>query len=267
MTDTNTAAIIELASVAERARIGIRKTADGREFIIVTGENSESSVEWLTGYKEAPQRITAHKHFDEGESLARYVNTYKDENTVLFAGLSSNTVKALIDYHGKDEPATVDHTAVWSLQHSPEFITWNAMNKKYQTQDDFIRFLEENAADVVQPSPAGVLEMCRDFGGLLEVKFGRMTNLANGDKAIQYTTTTNLKASISVPQMLTLNIPIYRGEERVNIQTYFRYRNNEQGVFFAHEFHRLEPIKEAAFRQAVTACAEACGLTPFYGAV
>lgn len=259
MDTTNDAkSIIEAA----RAQIEVKTLADGTQVAAVP---QGFSIQTLTKHLPVASRIVANKSFHDGDSLARYVQRYKDADSLLIASITASKVVTLLDYHSAEAPAAVDHSATWQVRHSDEFTEWSKLNGRLTEQAEFIRFLEEHVSDIVSPDPASILELAKDFSAMKSVKFQSAKRLDNGDRNLQYVEETGTKSGIEIPQKLTLSMPIYYGEEPVQFQAWFRYRIADGGLTLGYEFHRIEPVKQAAFKAAVHRVAELAGLDPFYG--
>lgn len=149
MIDVN--AIVAEAREAERLSQAIRKTEDGREFLI----GPEGEINWLTDKEEAPQFVKAAPVFSEAVSLAAYVARFAETSTPLMAAsISLLEVRVTLDYPTKDGPTRGQHSASWKLSESPEFKTWSAVAGKSMSQEAFMRFLEENTLEIVSPDAA-----------------------------------------------------------------------------------------------------------------
>lgn len=69
----------------------------------------------------------------------------------------------------------------------------------------------------------------------------------------------------AVPEQIKLRIPLFYGEEPLDVVLLFRYRMKEGGLQLGYEFHRLKPVLDAAFRSAAVRVAEASGLPAHFG--
>lgn len=269
------AAIIEAA----RETGDVLELKDGRQVIVTTSPGARVHEVAKPVHPPLPTRLVIGRTFHEGDSFGRYVARYKQSGTQLIANLNTAQVVALIDYPDEDQasgevalaavggiPAR-EHMARWTLPYSEAFAAWNKHNGKMLEQTDFLAFLEENVGDVMRPDPARILELVKDFAAVKTTSFQSSRRLDNGDRSLQYVTETNTKAGIEIPQRLYFKMPIYLGEEEVEFSAWFRTRIDAGALYLGIEFHRIEPIKQAAFRQAVTRIAEIAGLDPQYGEI
>lgn len=252
---------------AARTEVKVVKTADGREVAIAPPGFAVHTVSAPVN-KPLPERIVATRTFHEGDSFGRYVHAYKGGASQLIADITANKVVALLDYPSPNASGDVparEHVAIWPVPFSEEFKVWSAFQGKYHPQTGFLEFLEENLSEIVTPEPADILELVKDFDAIQTVKFNSKKRLDNGDFTLNYSSDTQVKGGVSLPRKLTLEMPIYLGEQPVRFEAWFRTRIEEGSLHLMLQFHRIEPVKIAAFRQAVTRAAETAGLDPQYG--
>lgn len=245
---------------AIRANAAPTRLRDGREVILVPQGYNVKEV----AVAPIADRVIAKRRFHDGNSLAAYVNRFKAPETILVADINQRAVSVALDYHG-EAVGPVDHTATWVMQHSQEFEQWSRFEGKLHEQAEFVRFLEENALDVVSPEPAKLLDLCRDFEAIKTVQFKASKRLDNGDREFTYAESTGTSDRIAVPQKLTLSMPIFYGEPAIEVTALFRYRMKEGGLQLGYEFHRIKPVIDAAFRLASARVAEEAGLPAHFG--
>jgi hypothetical protein len=231
--------------------------------------------------KRLPTRNQQEHTFDDADSLIAYVNRYSvARRGLLVADIDHGIAKVTLDYIDPDsdnaavddrgdcfEVAACDHTAKIQLRASDEFLEWNKWEGSLHEQEDFILFLEENAADVIHPDAASLLEMARDFSAVTSQSFKSSRRLESGDRAFQFVSDTNVTSSVKVPQRIKIRIPIYLGEEPIDLELKFRYRAGEGGLKFGYEFHRIQSVKRAAFRHLIARVADETGLRMHYGRI
>ena len=263
---------------AARQQADVKTLANGSE-VIVTPEGSQVHKLSTPPHAALPTRLVARRVFHDGDSFARYVGRYKQAGSQLIADIDAGKVVAVLDYPDDSQakfealeagelPAPIpsrEHVAEWPVRHSEAFDAWSAINCKLIAQADFLRFLEENVGEVVKPDPARILELVKDFSAVKTDRFESSKRLQNGDASLVYVTETNVKQGLEVPQKLTLRMPIYHGEEEIEFDAWFRYRVGNGALFLGIEFHRIVPVKQAAFRAAVARTFDTAGLDAFYG--
>ncbi len=207
---------------------------------------------------------------DNRASLSAYVNRFSAPCSVLLADYDAGAIKAMLDYHGDSGEGELaagarEHICTLKLRPSEEFTRWSAIEGKTLSQAEFAQFLEENACDVIDPEPAVMIEISRDLEATQGVTFKSSTRLENGDRAFVYENETRVKGDIRVPREFTLDIPLFDGEQPVQLRCAFRYRINGGGLDMGFEWRRVEYQRRAYFAQIATLAAEETGLPVFAG--
>ncbi|MFC0633269.1 DUF2303 family protein [Brevundimonas balnearis] len=204
---------------------------------------------------DPPARIRQSVTLQTVDSLVDYVDRFKTKDTVLFADIRQSSIAALIDYHGPGEAAHVDHKATMILPFSEEWKTWTAIDGKMMDQLTFARFLEENAVDVVAPSGADLLEVCRDLQAKRKVDFRKAVRTNTDNENFEYTdetTATAKSGGVEVPSKFQLKVPVYFGGETVSLFAFLRWNLVETSLQLGVKLHRAEHVRQAVFKQIVT---------------
>lgn len=267
---------VESIITAARQQAEVKTLQNGGE-IIVTPAGSVVHTLSKSPHPPLPTRLITRRVFHDGDSFARYVGRYKQDGSQLIADIDNGRVVAVLDYPDDTQaefsaeaaPGAIpgrEHVAEWPVRYSEAFGIWNAMSGKLHPQADFLRFLEENVGDVSQPDPARILELVKDFSAVKTDRFESSKRLQNGDAALVYITETNVKQGLEVPQQLHMTMPIYHGEDEHKLTAWFRYRIANGQLMLGIEWHRIEPVKQAAFRAAVARTVEIAGIDPHFGA-
>lgn len=265
--------ISELTLAAGLAPVLI-PAAEGREYVALPTGNGAYKLEQITSPNKAevllPKSVIQHVQLQTTSSMIEYVNRFKNADTVLFADINSNSILAILDYHNAPEAnlntagkegvnlsskasAQLNtHRAQLHLPFSQEWITWSDQSGSLLSHVDFATFIEENGVDVVVPDGASLLEMCRD----LQVKAGMKVN-----SSIRHGDTTNFefqkgddvttKENMQLPVSITLQIPVYFGEESVSINAFIRRKVIDGRLMLGFVLSRAENIRQAEFQKIV----------------
>jgi uncharacterized protein YfdQ (DUF2303 family) len=263
-----------VAELARKAAVQLLKGADGREYVAHAG--SVEVIELPGCFQPAPQRIRQSVSIHAKDSFTDYVIAYAGARTRIFADINFGKFVAILDYHwaNEDEPDDecraqhLDHRVTFTLQESEEWKRWRSISGKMFPQEDFVRFLEENAADIAEPSGADLLEICRDFRAHRNVKFAKALRLQSGEESFEYIEEIRGVAksgSINVPNMFQLRIPVYFGEPAAEVRAFLRFRLDP--FTLGIELHRPEPIKQAVFQAIGRDIAEKTERPLHYGAI
>lgn len=225
-----------------------------------------SIPDWL------PNHISAHPIFDDRVSLEAYVKRFSTRESLLMADYDAGRVTALLDWHRDnqhdDSPCQRNHnqhSATLKLRNSEEFGRWDAMESKLVPQNEFAEFLDENASDIHEPSPAEMLEVSRDLEVIVGSTFRSKTRLHNGDRVFTYEAETQTRGEVKVPTEFSLNVPLYHGEPPIILNAKFRYRPTANALMMGFVWHRVEYQRQAVFRQIAHAVGENTGLPAHFG--
>lgn len=261
MIDVN--AIQETAREAERLALAVRKTEDGREYTY----DVKGNLLWLTSKVEAPQFIRGNAVFSEAASLAAYVARFRETSSPIMVALAGEkVVKVTLDYPTSAGPTRNAHVAHWQLTESLEFKTWSSVAGKPMTQEAFMRFLEENTAEIVSPDPAKILELVSDFEEIKTVTFKSSRRLQNGLRELVYTEKDGSGAGgrAALPEKIELEMPVFRGEGLFEITALLRYRIDDGALKLWFDLHRVATVYDRAFTDAALSVAKQLQLEPMF---
>lgn len=269
-------------------------TEEAIQLLIDTGKSlakpqtftAKDGVEWLlapdgkltaviprehTYLAERPVRIEQAVKVGDAASFLSYHALYSDENSRAFAERDSNSIRAVLDYHkSNDKTARFGkHTLTLVLRHTEEWQKWTKSNGKPMEQAEFAEFLEENAPDVVFPSAADMLEMATTLQATIDVQFKKAYNLQSGAVELRYEENINGrfgKGEVVVPKSFKISIPVYDGQDAVQIEAMFRFRIRGEKLSLHYQLLHLDRWKRDAFN-AVVAEIAAGGVTVFNGSL
>ncbi|MEQ8931605.1 MAG: DUF2303 family protein [Nitratireductor sp.] len=220
-----------------------------------------------------PPRIEQSLQTDDAQSLMTYTNRFSDTRSILIADVDALTVTAVLDWHFSNNgtfESTLNaqpckHKATLKLRRSEEFKRWSAMEGILHDQMAFAEFLDENAQDIIDPDPADMIEVARELEATQGVAFKAATRLQTGERSLRYETETHTKGDIKVPTQFTLQIPLFQGEEPVDIKASFRFRPQPDGLKLGFVWRRVDYRIQAEFAQIATRVAENTGLPVMFG--
>lgn len=246
---------------------------DGRRFVALPKSFEMKDV---TDPRLAAARLPiipeARVTVDEKQALIDYVNRFGGADTVVFADVDKGCLEAVIDWHAAGAPGEPcasgarRHVATLSLRRSEEFTRWDAAEGEWTPQDEFARFLEENAGDIVEPEAADMIEIARDLSASTGGQFRSKIDLTSGDRVFTYTKETTVEERLRVPRGFVLAIPIYQGEAPMSLNALFRFRvAGDKGLHLAFEWRRVRFQELALFRQIAHDVADATGKPVYLG--
>jgi len=260
---------LETVLAAARLADPVITADDGRQHVILP---KDFKLAELPDQGLLPPWVQSRVTVDDRSSLVAYANRHSTENSALIADFDKGTISARLDWHPHNAHANHGyaapdrHSVTLKLRWSEEFSRWNAMAGKFQPQDEFARFLEENAGDVGFPEAATMIEISRDFEATVGQTYKSSVRLDNGDRRLVFESDTKAQNGVVIPQKFTLSIPIYNGEEPDVLTCLFRWRAAGGGaVMLGFEWHRVEYQRRAHFAQIAYAAAEETGLPVYMG--
>jgi uncharacterized protein YfdQ (DUF2303 family) len=160
-----------------------------------------------------------------------------------------------------------DFRAVYQVELSREFDKWIRNNKQPMEQEQFAIFLEDNIADVCDPSGETLLSIALTLQAKNEVNFSTSRRLDNGQ--VQFTYTENIDAragtgSIEIPREFTIGLRLFKNGEGYKIRARLKYRLGAGKVKFWYELDRPENSIEDAFKAYIKQAGDT-GLTVLIG--
>ena len=258
MSDENTSLLVD----AERLiRSGTIFTSSAEvPFLVVPDGYTLRDTEAL---QKAPRRIRERLQFGTVEAFIAYVGRWSSERSVIFANEDTRILRAVLDYHQKDEPAWCDHSAFFTAQLSREAEAWTRNNGKPLEQIQFAEFLEERIADVVEPAGAELLERALKLQFIQQAVFGSALRLQSGEFQLQYSME-NQKGTVELPEKIALGIPLFRSGKAYRIEARLRYRLKDNKVVFICKLVEIERAIEHAFAEIVSEVHQALPIVRLY---
>lgn len=216
-------------------------------------------IENLEVFQVAPNRVIANNTFVSAASFSAYLSRHYEDRMFLTASADRAELVAIIDYHQprfSDPYAKAgfcDHKAKFKARRSDKLKAWLAMTGKPLTQIEFGLFLEERAVDVIKPDAASVMEMVMKFEATKKVDFKSSQRLSDGSRQFTYVEDNQARGGITLPDRLTIFVPVYQGMEPQPIEFLLRYRIQDAALRFVIEMHDKQEVLDEAFNRCVDA--------------
>lgn len=207
-------------------------------------------------------------------SFVAYVNAHKAAGTTIGWTVGASThelpsVLAVLDGHGTDAPGWGRHTAALEFKYSRQFNAWHGISGKAHDQATIAEFVEERIGDIAQPSGGELFEMVRAFTVSRNIQYSAAMNLNSGAVDLVYRNADETAANpstVRVPEVFTLAIPIFAGDDRVAVSVRFRYRLQDGGkLSITFKLTQIEDVIEAAVLARVAAIEKGTGIAPLRG--
>jgi uncharacterized protein YfdQ (DUF2303 family) len=280
--DLTADAINVLLTRLDKSAVGLA-LQDGREAVIIPAGHKVEMVNPLTPILS--NRIAATVLMHDQASFIAYINRYKTEATQLFAEpgfLSGGTAKmqAVMDYHraaangtgektDKDSKSTnanyTAHVANFVPRYSEAWTRWQAATKEPMEQAELAEFIEENRADIVDPSAAQMLDIVRTFKVKKDSEYDSLTYQADGAVKLHYSERVQQQGSTLFPEKLAIGIPVYFRGEVFKVGVFARFKLGGGKVRFQLKLDRDDVIEDEAFKAMIETVTGAVGIGAYLG--
>lgn len=278
---------------------------DGRSVHDLT-EAHRKAAEFL---KPARRKGTA--RLADLDSLVKWAMRFKGETTALFASpdLEKPTLTCIADYHeagpvslapdGDPTARHCAHRAIYDFPLSDEWKAWMAIAGEALDKDAMGEFIEANAKDILDPTPAILKGVPSDknqqwensliqTAAKIDGHFGQLKQLLTMSRSFQVHETSNVTVTtnrdtgeaniqflnehkapdgkpLSVPNLIIVAIPVFRNGALYRFPVRFRYRKSGPTIKFILTPYNPERSFEDAFKEAVTTATEKTDLPVFHG--
>lgn len=273
MTNLDAGAIKEVADLATAATEP-SLVEPGKLYVVIA--DGGPKVLDFTGdqYRTAPVRKIGRTVVRDVASFAAYWAKHnQDGRSEVYADRASLTATAVLDAHGPAGPEDTgwgQHRLVLQLKHSSAFMAWKGADGRDMPQEQFAEFLEDNRADIRQPSAAEMLEVAQSIQAATKVDFAAGFRLVDGQRRLAYTETVESRAGakgeLAIPAEIVLAVPVFEGAKEADVITArFRHRINGGQLRLSYRLDRPDDVVDAAFEGVVAEVAEQCTATVMRG--
>lgn len=277
----------------------------GRQAIDLTSMH-RTALEFM-----APTRRRGTARLRDLDSLCLWANRFKSSNSVLFADptMTAPRLTCIADYH-VEGPESVEptgdpharhcaHRGVYDFPVSDEWKAWTQHTREAMDKDALGDFIETNAKDIMDPTPAiidgkptATLESWEtrmiDTADRIGGRFGQLVQLLQISRRFQVYEASELTVTgnrdtgeqsiqflnehkdaegkpLRTPNLLIIAIPVFLNGPLYRMAVRFQYRKAGASVIFKLTPYNPEKVFEAAFDEAITKAAEETGMPVFQG--
>jgi hypothetical protein len=154
---------------------------------------------------------------------------------------------------------------------SSEAMRWAKASGTYMAQQDFAEFCELNLETFSSPDAATILEIAQTFQAKSTVDFSSAVRLSSGaiklKREEQINATAGERADISIPEVLTVAMPLFKYGKAYAVKARLRYRIVDSAVRLSVLLVDPEMAIEHAFKEVVDEVSSLLGMPVFYGKV
>lgn len=253
----------------------------------------------LAPYMKNPERKKGTLYIQSSQSFIDVVNRFKYENSALFLNKQNNRLEAVFDYNKPSggEAMFGEHRAIYDFPLSEQWQRWTQKSGEAMSQMEFAEFLSDNIVDVLPALPreaqdgeseadANLRDLIESIGGKCagpaeirnvangiefnaEQKVIQGYNLDTGETQITYeerhTPGKNMGASVKVPNMFLIGIPVFEDGGIYRLPVRLKYRLRSGAISWSFEIYREEKAIKDALVGAANEVKEGTGLPLYFG--
>lgn len=241
------------------------KILERGDLVLVADGDGKQRVVDLDDYADSPRRTVAARSVRDAASFNRYIEKHgSSDRTEVYADRDGSNVVAVIDAHRGDDTTERAgrglHRVTLDLRHTPAWTAWEKF-QGYHDQASFAEFVEEHAAEFIEPDAATMLEIASTFHAKRGVEIASATKLSSGEVQVAYAESDKVKAGqkgqLSFPDRFVVGLQPYQGGESYKVTALLRYRIEGGALRLGYTLLRVDVILEDAFKDVLTEVADA----------
>lgn len=202
----------------------------------------------------APTRKHGTVHLGDVGSFIAYVREQADPlSCYIFADPDTRTLTAVLNENSSADAEAAgwrDFRAVCKAELSREFAGWLRNDKTAMEQEAFAIFLEDNIADIVEPSGETMMAVALTLEAKTEVSFSSARRLDNGQVQLSYSENIDARAAagaVEIPREFAIGVRLFKNGDAYKVKARLKYRLASGKVKFWYELDRPENVIEDAF--------------------
>lgn len=253
------------------AAIGTERVGDSVHLLVPPSFQHMDITGLVEKAATTPNRKRGHVQLKDLPSLLSYcADQASMASGYIYADTDSRAITAVFNDQRHILPGWRDHRATFKAEFTPEFARWSQNNGKDMGQTEFAEFVEDNLADITEPSAQALLEVATTIQAKTGINFSSAKRLQDGQTQITYTE--NIEASagaggaMQIPKDFALGLRIFRNGEGYRLRARLKYRLHAGAVKFRYELDRPERAVEDAFAGYVAELREKSGYVVLLGA-
>lgn len=246
-------------------------------YVLTVPLNGEHHIIDLEHALDNPRRKKGTVTLHEAESFAAYVNKHKlADVTEIYADVTAQSVVAVInddapqlDGAGDSAAGWRDHRAVLALKRTDPWNIWRGIDGHMLGQVAFAEHIEANAADIVEPDAATMLELAQTLEVKKDVEFKSSNLLANGQRQLTFheklTEAGGANGTLEIPKEIVLGIAPFEIGGAYKVTARFRYRMADGRLTLGIKIDRPEDVIRSAFKDVIDTISDQTDLDLLYG--
>lgn len=205
-----------------------------------------------------PATVRAEPTFATVDSFCSYLAKHALPETELYGSDIRGVVTAVIDAHrGAGKPAGHElHQALLRLTFDTDWTDWTTNAGKWLSQTEFADFIDDHLHNIVDPTPAVMLDLAQHFTAKKSVTFKSSQRLKDGSTGLSYvedtTASAGAKGTIEIPDLFTIGVPVYSRRDPWKITARLRYKIHDGGgLSLCYRLDRPDDVRRRAFDDVV----------------
>lgn len=209
--------------------------------------------------EDAPHHVSGTVAMNDTESFLEYWKRQSSAGqSYIYGSMEPGQFVAVLNEHGLQDPDWRDHRCVYKLEHSREFRTWAAQDRKaFDGNEAFALWLEDNLVDITDPEPSRMMELALNFRVKQINNFGKVLRLQDGNVQLEYTSEVDGNSSgvskaesMKMPELFKIRIPVFKGLQATvyDFEARFRFRLLSGSLKIWYELVRPHKVVERAFK-------------------
>lgn len=247
------------------------KAGNATFMVVPPGYTHQNISDAIERSQLAPNRKRGTAHLGSLDSLIQLcADQQAAANAYIYADPDARVITAVFD-DSRDRAGWREHRAIFAAEYTPEFRRWIDNNgaDKAKGQTEFAEFIEDNLADITEPSAQQLLEVATTLQAKTDINFQSAKRLDNGQNQITYVENINATAgangALTIPKEFALGVRIFKNGEGYKLKARLKYRLVSGGVKFWYELDRPERAVEDAFAGYITTLRDKTGYTVLIG--
>lgn len=265
-------ALVSTIGALSVAAVEFHETGSAHHAVLPPGYKLEDITGAIEAAEPNPNRKKGKVLLNDVASFTQYLTKHAvPASCNIYADPDNRTLVGVLNDHTEEDYTAGwrDHRAVYTAEYSREFALWLAQDGVKMEQEDFAVFLEDNIADVVEPSGEALLQVALTLQAKTEVNFKSHRRLDNGQVQFGYSENTSSTAgadgSLEIPREFTIGLRVFKhAPEGYRIKARLKYRLGAGKLKFWYELDRPANVVEDAFKGYVIG-AQASGFTVLMG--
>lgn len=222
----------------------------------ITPDGGQRHLLDLQPHEAQPRRARGTITVHDGRSFCRALTQRSpgpdaaDYEPVLYADAEHAALVAILNDDGHDGSGWRDYRIALALRPTPEWTRWKN-GQGLGDQGRFAQAIEDGEDEIVDPSPALMLEIAQTFSASVGSKFGQATRLKDGRRQLSYVENIEANAgetgNLVLPDEFLIRLAPYVGADEVDVRCRIRFTVRAAQLQIGYVLVHPEKVEADAF--------------------